>query len=119
MSSFRRYRVAPEPPQTPQLSLREEVAIYKAKIRAMKAARIAATPTVHNVIKPKKRSTRHTERNIKCFESIRNHCKSIYHSVFSDFKRRCYMCMGFFCCISSEVRVFVDETYPASRVPVV
>ncbi len=113
-----RYRVAPEPP--PQLSLREEIAIYKAKLRAVKAAREAAAPTIsNNVIKPKTRSTRRLKRSIQCFESIRNHFKAIYHSVFSDFKRNGYMCMGFFCCMSSEIRVFVDEEFPKAHVPVV
>lgn len=113
-----RYRVAPEPP--PQLSLREEIAIYKAKLREIKAARIAATPTaVNNVIKPKKRSTKHHGRRTQCFESIGNHFKAIYNTVFSDFKRKCYTCMGFFCCMSSEIRVFVDEEFPKAQVPVV
>jgi len=117
----RRYRVAPEPPPPPQLSLREEVAIYKAKLRAIKEAREAAKPIVSGnvVIKPIQRSTKRNKRSLHCFQAIGNHCKAIYNDMFTDTKRKMYMCIGFFCCMQSEMRVFVDEEFPASRVPVV
>ena len=115
-----RYRVAPEPP--PQLSLREEVALFKAKMREIKAARIAAVASVHKahpIIKPKKRSMRN-EHSKKCFQAIGIHCKAIYNDMFSNFKRKLYLCLGFACCMASEMRVFVDEEFPSTRgVPVV
>ena len=113
----RRYRVAPEPP--PQLSLREEIALYKAKLRAIKAAREAAKPVIIApvVIKPKKRAK--TTNTFSCFQTIKNHFRAMHNDMFSDFKRKLYMCLGFACCMSSEMRVFVDEEFPASHVPVV
>lgn len=115
-----RYRVAPEPPP-PQLSLREEVAIYKAKLQAIKAAREAAKPVAvtQTDIKPKKHAKMRNEHSKKCFQAIHDHCKAIYNDMFSDFKRKCYMCLGFFCCMSTEMRVFVDEEFPTSQVPVI
>jgi hypothetical protein len=115
MMRRQRYRVAPEPPP-PQLSLREEIAIYKAKLRAIKVARDAAKPSVETnvVTKPKKRPKMRNEYSKKCFQAIGNHFKTMYHDMFSGFKRKSYMCMGFFCCMPSEMRVFVDEEFPAA-----
>jgi len=114
--TYQRYsrtaRVAPEPPQ---LSLREEIAIYKAKIRAAKAARIAAQPPP---AKPKTRAKRRQERTMNCFKAIKMHIKALHEDFTSGFRRNVYMCMGFMCCMTSEVRAFVDDEFPR-QVPVV
>jgi len=110
-----RQRVAPEP--EPQLSLREEIALYKAKLRQVKAQREAALKSVHesqSVIKPKKRSKKRQEHVKPCFKSIHNYFKTLYHELFSGFKRKSYLCMGTLCCMSSEMRVFVNEEFPTS-----
>jgi hypothetical protein len=117
--TYQRYsrtaRVAPEPP--PQLSLREEIAIYKAKLRAVKAARIAAQPPPPPV-KPKTRAKRRQERTTNCFKAIKMYLKALHEDFTSGFRRRAYMCMGFMCCMTSEVRAFVDDEFPR-QVPVV
>ncbi len=121
--TFHRYkagRVAPAPEQ-PQLSLREEVAIYKAKVRAAKAARIAATPPPKpaGIIKPKTRAKKRNERTHRWWTEIKTYFKALGHDFTSGFRRHAYMCMGYMCCMTTDVRSFVDEEFPTQSIPVV
>jgi hypothetical protein len=119
--TYQRYsrtaRVAPEPPQ---LSLREEIATYKAKLRAIKAARIAAQPppSPPPPVKLNTRAKRRQERTNNCCKAIKLYFKALHEDFTSGFRRRAYMCMGFMCCMTSEVRAFVDDEFPR-QVPVV
>ncbi len=125
MPTFHRYnrsarhtaRVAPEP--VPQLSLREEVAIYKAKLRAIKEARLAQAPPPPPKPKPANHTKPKKNGNRPCLKAIKEYFKALRDDFTSGFRKHIYMCMGFMCCLTSEVRAFVDDEFPTTQVPVV